>query len=740
MSGENEAGRTEEHDRPSEGEPTGNPDDGVGAKATDRPQDAWAAQRDLLDHTPRTMAFGEGAHLAGGVLGGVNHGIGGGSFHGDVHVDARTHIHYRFGGLSAAQSSGEIRVAVLEEVAECFADPGPLFAALVERLSNERVLVLGGPHSSGRRTAALMMLHRLGAAPVHSVARDTALNSLVPDSEEQTGARGHLLCDLETDRNKPLREVDLLALRDRLTQRNAYLVITIGPRAHVEDVEPDVWEPPPSTDILTAHLRARLGPDTVANLLALPVVTEFLDRAHQPRETSEFASVLLRYAAGDSDEQGVENFSLQALESQVREWFEEDDTVLHLREKAFLIALAAFDDGPYALTAEVSDRLYARLQSTADSQRPAAVPVFGTHIGKRLQLARARRYEAEQPTEWGPVHQVKAAFLDDRTALVLLREVWTGHPSARPALVRWLQDLAEDGRPLVRTRASSTAAVLAHTDLPSAMALVIEPWAASPLFGPRTVAVHALTLAHHVGTPNVPRILDAWCDSKTPHLRWVAIRTHGLIGPERPIETMAALRTAARREERAEAVDPDRPDREDDEQLAEVLAESVELLLLSSVADQVLGELLRTLDHDQQVRALAVNGLLGACGRTKHGTSSERPFVLDWYAASLLARGPASTGIPALLRTALNDRVHRPRALDVLRRWVVSADDDPAAEQALTHLLPALVTNETDHRRIGHLLRTLPGDDGPAPPVADRLLGALPLHRPSPTSTGDPSA
>lgn len=725
MSGENEAGPPEEDERPADGEPTGHPDEAAGAKVMDRPQEAWAARRDLVAHTPRTMAFGEGTHFAGGVLGGVNHGIGGGSFHGDVHLGATTHIHYGFGGLSSVPSSGEIRAATLAGVAECFAEP-PAFAALVDRLRRERVLVLSGPHSSGRRTAALMLLHRLGLSPVHSVARDTAVGSLVPDSEEQPRPRGHLLCDLETDRNKPLRDVDLLALRDRLTLRDAYLVITVGPRAHLEDVTTDVWQPPPPANVLAAHLRARLGPDAVADLLALPVVTEFLGRTHQPRETSEFASTLLGYAAGDTDERQVENFSLAALEGQVREWFEEDDTVLHLREKAFLIALAAFDDGPYALTAEVSDRLYARLQRTADSQRPAAVPVFGTHIGKRLQLARAHRYGAEEPTEWGPVHQVKAAYLDDRTSLVLLREVWTGHPSARPALVQWLQDLAKDGRPLVRTRASSTAAVLAHTDLPSAMALVIEPWAASPLFGPRTVAVHALALAHHVGTPNVPRILDAWCDSNVPHLRWVAIRTHGLIGPERPMETMAALRTAARREEIGEAPDPDAPAEGDGEQLSDVLAESVELLLLSSAADHVLGELLRTLDQDQKVRALAVNGFLNACGRTERGASPGRPLVLDWYARSHAARTPASTGIPSLLRTALNDRATRRRVLDLLSRWVLSADDDPEAEEALARLLSELAASEADQQRIRHLLHTVAGDDSMPPPVAHRLLAALP--------------
>ncbi|TRV76993.1 hypothetical protein FKN01_16620 [Streptomyces sp. 130] len=723
MSGESDPRRPAEEEQSPASAPAGHADEAADAVAPDRPQEAWAARRDLEDHVPRTMAFGAQTRLTGGVLGGVNHGIGGGSFHGDVHVDARTHVHYGFGGPSAAGSSGEIRAATLSGIAACFADPGPAFAALVEQLHEERVLVLSGPQSSGRRTAALMLLHRLGLSPVRSLARDTAPHSLLPDGDEDTGAKGHLLCDLETDGNKPLRDVDLLALRDRLGRRDAYMVITVGPKAHLEDVEARAWQPPAPADVLSAHLRTRLDEHTIADLLALPVVTEFLARDHQPRETSAFASELIGFAAGDVSGEQVDNFSLRALEDQVREWFEEDDSVLHLREKSFLIALAAFDDGPYALTAEVSDRLYARLQETADSQLPAAVPVFGTHIGRRLQRARARRYEADEPTEWGPVRQVKAAFRDDRTSLVLLREVWTGHPSARPALVQWLQELAKDGRPLVRTRASSTVAVLAHTDLPSAMALVIEPWAASPLYGPRTVAVHALALAHRIGTPNVPEILDAWCDSQAPHLRWVAIRTHGLIGPERPVETLAALRTAAHREDRDE---PDESGGQDDGQLGSALAESVELLLLSTAKDQVLDELLRTQVRDQRMGDLTMNGFLGACGRTERGAPKGRPLVLDWYAESLTTPAPAAAGIRLLMRTALNDRDHRKRALDVLSRWVLSAEGAPGSESALAHLLGGLSVDEPERRRISHLLRTLPGGDGTPTPVAQRLLASLP--------------
>ncbi|MGW0788172.1 hypothetical protein ACWD04_07920 [Streptomyces sp. NPDC002911] len=702
------------------------------AEPADRPQDAWTARRDLRDHTPRAMNFGSGARVGGGVLGGDNHGIGGGTFHGDVHLEATTHVHYRFGGRSTARSSGEIPASTLDRLAERFADPGPAFAELVERLSDERVLVLGGPQSSGRRTAALMLLHRLGASPAHAVACDTPWNALMPDAGDEDGSevRGHVLCDLVTDRTGPLRETDLLSVRDRLVQRNAFLVITVGPRSVLEDVVPHIWQPPPPAEILRAHLRTLVDAGTAAELLALPAVEAFLARDHQPREAASFASVLARYSSRDADERQVEDYSLRALEEQIREWFEEDDLNLHLREKAFLIALAAFDEGPYALTAEVSDGLYIHLQETVNTKVQAAVPVFGTHIGKRLQLARARRYEAEEPTDWGPVRQVKARYRDDRTALVILREVWTGHPSARPALVRWLRDLAKDGRPLVRTRAASVAAVLAHSDLPSAMALVIEPWAAAREFRPRSVAVSALTLAHSVGTPNVPRILDAWCDDRTPHLRWVAIRTHGLIGPERPTETMAALRAAARHGDldETEVTQADGAAKDRD-RLAEALAEAVELLLLSAAGDEVLAESLRTLDQDRPAFFVAVGGFLGACEHTHADDPLGLPLVLDWYARSVEAESQPAPHIATLWRAALGDRVLRDRALGLLRRWVLSADRDPRTEQALAGLLPALMTNGPESRRVAHLLRTVPGEDGVPPPVASRLLTAVPSAR-----------
>ncbi|MDT0465307.1 hypothetical protein [Streptomyces gibsoniae] len=693
----------------------------------DQPQNAWSARRDLVDHSPRSMNVGARARFSGGLLGGDQHGgISGGHFSGDVFLGSKTEVYQLTapGFGTSASASGEIPAATLEELSSRFVADERLMARLLGRLRDDRVLVLSGGRFTGRRTAALMLLHRLGALPVRTLVHDTTGPSGLADlvtGEHQ--ARGHVLCDLAPRRDDPLRWTHLLAARDRLAERDAYLVVTLDPGAALDDVTAEEWRAPAAADVLTAQLRARTDEETAAKLLDLPQVADFLERSHQPREAAAFAQLLGRYAAGEVAEDAVGQFSLVSLESQVQEWFEEDDASLHLRDKAFLVALAAFDGGPYALTAELSDLLYRFLQETENPAHVPEVPVFGTHVGKRLQRARAERYSEDEQTEWGPVTQQKARFRDERASLVLLREVWTGHPSARPALIRWLRRLADDGRPLVRTRAAATVAVLTRTDLPSAMALVIEPWGTSRLFRHRLVAVNSLTLAHLIDTPNIPRILDAWCAGDDPRLRWVAVRAYGLLGPERPEQALAALRGAVRR------LYADAPDDIDGE-LARELAEAVELLLLSAASETVLAELRTHLDDDRAVHDLTLGGFVNACRRTesddqRYGT----PLVLGWFARSAAEGGPAAQGVPYLWRAALADPRTTRHALDVLREWVLIADRSTAVEWALAALLPTLVTTAAEHQRLSHLLRTMPGEDGDPPPlVASRLLTTLPTR------------
>jgi hypothetical protein len=665
----------------------------------DRPQDPWIARRELYLHAP--TAFG------GGLTAGDQTGMTGGRLNGDLIMGSKIENHFRIGG--AVHPSGELPASELSELAEVFvADTDHVDTALA-RLRAERVLVVSGAPYTGRRSAALMLLHTLGAAPVRALdpkTRPTALKD-----ELGAGARGYLLCDLITDRDRPLRDIDLLGVQEELAKEDAYLVITVGLAASLSGVRPVPWRPPAPEAVLRSHLARHVGDaQRERALLDLEPARDFVARDHhQLREAARFAQALAAYGRGELTEYKLHSFQVAAVTDQVEEWFVDEETPL--RDKAFLIALAAFDEGPYALAAELSDELHAALQRTENPGVRPVIPVFGTSIDKRLRLARAEGYEEEEHTEWGPVSQFKARFQEPLAAVVLLREVWTGYPSARPALIQWLRQLADDGRPLVRTRAAVTAAVLAYADLPSAMALLIHGWAGAKQYRFCLVAANTLALAHGLGAPNVPSILRSWCDQAQPErLRWTAIRAYGLVGPELPGEALEALADAARAEG-------------SEEEQAQI-ADSVALLLTAPAAptrSQVLTDLVELVQDKPPVRRMALRAFTLACEHT------DDLLLLRWHAEAATSSGTADDRhLAALWRAALGDLSHTTDALRALRGWVHLAADDPTAESALLGLLPAIAVTAEDRKRLRHLLRTLPQQGGSrSVRLADRLLSVF---------------
>ncbi|TXL90362.1 hypothetical protein [Streptomyces sp. IB2014 016-6] len=712
---QDEAGASEEAEQNSE--------------ESDRPQKAWDARRDLMAHSP-AYAFGDTARFGGSLVNGDQTILPEGNVTGDVILGTKTVIH-QTSFFGAGHASGEIPRESLERMAGFVVTDGPAFENALQHLRRDRFVVLSGPHFTGRRTAALMLLHRLGVSSVRALDRSTSPGDVAHQLEGggADSVHGHVLCDLVTGRDLPLREPHLLAARDKLTEQSGYLVITVGPNAALEDIDVVKWRPPPADAVLHAHLLdltrdvPELAPGQgtvgrVKELEQLPAVVDFLSRDHQLREVAAFARILADHARGKVSAAKVTEFSLATLENQVQEWF--DDPATHLRDKAFLISLAAFNEGPYALTAELSDLLYTLLQKTEGGS--SRIPVFGTSIDKRLQLARARLYEQDEATEWGPVPQSKAAYVDERASLVLLREVWTGHPSSRPAFVNWLRRLADDGRPLVRNRAAVTVAVLTVVDLPSAMALVIEPWATDKLYRRRLAAASSLVLAHYLDAPNVLRILDGWCaDEDDERLRWTAIRAYALLGPAEPEAALTALRATARRRDRP-GTDTDSPAYEEE---AAELASALELLLLSRIGVRVLPEISDLLRGAPSEHELALRTFLGACGRidTSGEDATGRPLLMEWFGRTASEGGRDAHTIAALWRAALNDRGYTTLALDRFADWVRIADRDPTAEWELASLLALLATADADRRRLAHLLRTMPGErGGPPPPVTTRLL------------------
>ncbi|MGW1959300.1 hypothetical protein ACWCPD_03355 [Streptomyces sp. NPDC001935] len=719
----NRGGLDDEPPRDPPWTPGTHPDPETGTDADEPEEDtreARAAQRELVAHTPGFI-FSEAASFGGSLVAGAQHGVSAGGSARDVFLGGKTEIHHHgTASASAAYVSGEIPRQRLDALASVFAE-GPAFAAALARLREERVLVLAGAHSTGRYAAALMLLHHLGVPAVHALSAETGPATL---AGRLTAPGGHVLRDLPLSRNRPLRDTHLYAARDRLAKTGGYLVLTLENSPFLLGVTPSVWEPPEAAAVLRAHLAdLRKDPGDGAGLLGLGPVRDFLARgAHRPAEVARFAVEVARYDGGEEAAARLADFGHAAVEQQCREWLGDPETTL--RDKAFLISLAVFDQAPYVLSAELADKLYVHFQRLQHPEQPPEIPVFGLDAETRLERARAEGELRDEETDWGPVPQFTARFKRENTPRVLLGEVWTGHPSARPALVAWLKELARDRRPVVRTRAAAATALLARADLPSAMALLIDGWAVSKAFGPRVTAANTLTLAQLLDAPVVLRLLTQWCTDPHWARRWTAIRAFGLLTPLRPDLAGPALSALAAR---ARAGGSSRTESNN-------LVESTALLLsVGGRRGEMLSELVRLLHHDTaSVRALALAAFVRSCDNAEEGA------LVEWYADTGMYETDSARDLATLWRTALGDRGHTRGALAALRTWVRLAERRADVAQALELLLPALIATADDRKRLCHELAGLPAQDGGArSPVADRLLALLIPSTPDPSR--DPS-
>ncbi|WP_405613724.1 hypothetical protein [Streptomyces sp. NBC_01508] len=682
---------------------------------TDQRPPAWAARRDLIEHSPRDLAGGLVHGSRGGeLIHGSQYGLTGGEVHGNVNIQVGT-----YGAYAEPQPlSGEIPANTLAQLSLVFAE-GPRFADALSRLRDDHFVILSGGIATGRRAAALMLLHRLGLGHIRSLAPETSPASVRDHLETSAG---YLLADIMVSRTRPLQETHLLAIREQLVSSHSHLVITVAESSAPRDVDHVAWEPPCAREVLEAHVLSHAGVAGWERVRDLAPVRTFLSRDHTPVEATDFARHLVAVAQGTTPEEQLTSLSEETTQAQIESWLTGDTT--HLRDKAFLISLSVFDQAPYALAAELGDRLFTLLNRTENPGSPEGVPVFGSSRQTRLNLARARGYQSTETTAWGSVDQYMAAFKDRKIPARLLDTAWLLYPSARPALVSWLRDLAADGRPLVRTRASAAAAVLTKSDLSSGLAHLVEPWAGGKKYGSRLAAANTLTLAHLLETPAIPEILHDWCVGEDENRRWTAIRAYGLLGPVLREKAMKALITATREYSRNEGRQKDRVDREEGEENEELLelVEAVQLLLLAA-RGPVLTELSELVGSDHAVRGPLLGAFLLACAQVGDDARA-RPLILEWYRDALDENPTEAHELTGLWRTALNDRQHTDQALKTMGEWIRFAERSPDVEGALSVLLSDLAQDPAECARLGHLLRTVSRADGG--PVAERLLVAVP--------------
>lgn len=601
--------------------------------------------------------------------------------------------------LPRQATSGQMPAVHLTSVLERFAK-SPNHDELVRRLRANRVLVLRGSRASGRRTASIGVLADVQQEPQPPLILDPGIPPGELVDQLRPGAR-HLIADFSTTTDAPLRRHHLHAIQERLEKNDGYAIITIDPHVAVEGAltEQHEWCPPAPESILNAHLEADCPhPSARRSALELDETRSFLKTQPSPEETAGYARMLVHYVRGQRSLQDLANYSASAVEDYAQRVFSDPDD--SMREKAFLIALAVFNQLPYSTIAEAGDDLYRAFQEREDPETEAGVSIFDTSRSARLSWARAFEHDSFE-TDQGPASKRLTAFINPSMSLIVLRHVWLEHPAAREPIRRWLRELGERGADVSRVRAALAAGCLAATDFSSIMGPLLEPWAGSRPLGQRQLAAWTLFAAVQQGADDeVRRVLQRWAEGGEGR-RWTVLHTADALTDLLGKSTIPLISTIAKKPAR-------------DPRLRNELERVTARLLTGPTALQALDTMVGWSQKPGPRRDLAYRAFIKAAGKQEE----HRPALLRHGNADQ----QAWTALIALWRAVLNDPAVRDHARLGLAGWVILAAEDESFEPDLWRLFSELAGSANERGRLDYLLRHLPAEAPEAArPVADRI-------------------
>lgn len=481
---------------------------------------------------------------------------------GDVYVGAAT--------TTGVAVFGTVPEDELQRLRKAYCPPAD-YGTLKDALRNRRVLVLGGPPSSGRFTTGLCLLDELtevdedapeGATGGRVSRLDAyALTDIMRKLEtlaERIPHGGGLIVQLPEVAGDWLvpQELHLDALSAALAKLDAFAVLVASPSSPGGPLLTGRYGrqclPAPARELLSWHLVRGLaegadGADALDRgdrILGHPLFQQALGLrldALRPAETEVVARLVVRHISGELTREALLDACGEVARGQAREWFAPTDAAVapigaaepgrvdgmdsRLREAAFRIALAVLDGEALSAVADASDLLAWEFLIARDPERAHGRPVLTENLEGLLASCRADLDDDEDESLGGvPLPVRTVGYRGTALAGAVLAEVWNSHHAARAPIVRWLRALADDRRPQVWTRAAVTAGELCTADMGYGFAELIRPLAAASTARRRFFAATALDQAgrRKPYSTAVAAVVQEWADAAEAGLRWTA--------------------------------------------------------------------------------------------------------------------------------------------------------------------------------------------------------------------------
>ncbi|MFH9617960.1 hypothetical protein ACH4MM_30215 [Streptomyces pratensis] len=612
-----------------------------------------------------------------------------------------------------------------ERVRFAYQEPPGLPAAR-EALAGRHLLILRGAPGYGKTAMAVRLLQGMGATTKYHLDSDVDFSSLADLLERGTESieRGAAFLLDQPSAIAGLRGEVYEKVQGALAVAGAWLVMTVS-STEVADSElltavVDVTAAPDQRDIVSSHLRWRLGDAVRDRLLADDgignLLDELLDGDPACKQAADLAAAIMEeWDTGRLDPANIKMRRARQADEDFDIWVES------LREPAvrsLALALAVLNGLPQEYIATAARSLRERLEDDRphvlmagpDGDLPRVKDPFAAP--RRTQLTRLRaRDTVKEDGEPGRALEYKDPSYPRR----IIRHAWTQY-EIQGELLGWLSELVVDPAEEVRVYAAAALGAIAAESYTYLCDQLLHGWARSENWLYRDAVAYALQVASRDPwiAERADVLVQGWfADRSLPFAQATAARVYGM-REDAELAVSALVRLAV----------------VDRATVAVAIGRSLTDLLARDpdTAGMVLNTLHeRSADHRRRPTALLSFLIVAAqvvVGRAEWETGGE---VEQWPALLYLAHNREELRAPfiGLWRESLNQAEFGEEAQQVLRNWAALAERDAALREMFQLMVGAMAYADP---RTGRILRRCAADWVDRDELAPLPLAAAVVH------------
>ncbi len=540
-------------------------------------------------------------------------------------------------------------------------------------LQDQHLLILWGQAQRGKWTTALHLASEFHPDAVFEIGPDIDLEDLFSSSNIQKQC-SYVIDTLAREKAEKIKASHLKRLSKMLEKQQSHLAISVDsdvslPKDRLSGFLIPWEQVPEPAIVLDRHLAFYLtAPTSLAKAQELSRTDEvqrLLTSHLPPGEVDQLAELLSESAQGKlALDKALERFEIRAKE-QVQEWFDQHEDV---GKYTFMLAMAVFSGARDQIILKADDHLKQLIRPPRKEELERSI--FDIEIDP--EEVRAHTASGYEDTEYGR-SRVETIELDNPVFQpAVLAHVWGKYRRLRSTLLDWLRPYGLHSNFNARARAAVAVGELARHDFGLVRERVLLPWAKSQDGHARAAAGLALGVPAWDGkyAPQVLGLLHHWATLKNNwRLQWTAATAYGgIVGLRFPDIALRDLYTIAGA---------------NDSRLYGVVSRSVANLfeagqLVPDYYHKVLDSLLSwTSVKSKLVRLTGILIFLELAAKSRTDlTSDEVPDT--WPTLLWLAHNDDEgyrEAVIMLLRRALAAKPSRKTALDVLRRWLLQADE-----------------------------------------------------------------